>query len=60
MIRKIAQKILELKQKLDEDDKGPTILKSEVVKAIKDMQRKKAMGDNNIPVNLLKESETVD
>jgi hypothetical protein len=40
---------------LDEDDKGPTILKSEVVKAIKDMRRKKATRDDNIPVDLLKE-----
>ena len=40
---------------MDEDDKGPTILKSEVVKAIKDMQRNKAIGEDNIPVNLLKE-----
>ena len=36
---------------LDEDDKGPIILKSEIVKVIKDMRRKKATGD--IPVDLL-------
>ena len=35
-------------------DLFPTILKSEIVKAIKDMRRKKATGDN-IPVDLLKE-----
>ena len=46
---------IEAEVELDEDDKGPTILKSEVVKAIKDMQRKKATGDDNIPVDLLKE-----
>ena len=45
---------IEAEDELDEDDKGPTILKSEVVIAIKDMRRKKATGDN-IPVNLLKE-----
>jgi hypothetical protein len=46
---------IEAEDKLDENDKGPTILKSEVVKAIKDMRRKKPTGDDNIPVNLLKE-----
>ena len=45
---------IEVEDELDEDDKGPTILKSEVVKAIKDMRRKKATGDDNIPVELLK------
>jgi hypothetical protein len=40
---------------LDEDDEGPIILKSEVVKSIKDKQRKKATGDDNILVDLLKE-----
>jgi hypothetical protein len=46
---------VESEEELNEDDKGPTILKSEVVKVIKDMQRKKATGDDNIPVDLLKE-----
>ena len=45
---------IEAEEKLDEDEKGHTILKSEIVKAIKDMQRKKATGDDNIPVDLLK------
>jgi hypothetical protein len=45
---------IETEEELDEGDKGPTILKSDLVKAIKDMRRKKATGDN-IPVNLLKE-----
>ena len=40
---------IEAEEELDKDDKN------EVVKAIKDMQRKKATGDDNIPVNLLKE-----
>jgi hypothetical protein len=34
--------------------KGLTMLKSEVAKAIKDMRRKKATGDHNIPVDILK------
>jgi hypothetical protein len=45
---------IEREDELDKVDKGPTILKSEVVKAIKDMQRKKATGDN-MPVDLFKE-----
>ena len=45
---------IEAEQELDEDDKEPTILKREVVNAIKDMQRKKAT-DDNIPVDLHKE-----
>ena len=45
----------EVEEELDEDDKRPTILKSVVVKGIKDMQRKKATRDYNIPVDLLKE-----
>ena len=44
---------IEAQDELDEDDKGPTILKSEI--AIKDMRRKKATGNDNIPVDLLKE-----
>ena len=45
---------IEAEEELNEDDKGPTILKSEIVKAIKDMRRKKTTGDDNIPVNLLR------
>ena len=44
---------IEAEDELDEDDKGPTILKSEIVKAIKDMRRKKATGDDNIPVDVV-------
>ena len=47
--------VIEVEEELCDDDKGPTILKSEVVKAVKDMRRKKATGDDNIPVDLLKE-----
>ena len=39
---------------LDKDEKGPTILKSVLVKAIKDKQRNKVTIDGNIPVDLLK------
>ena len=46
---------IEAEEELNEDDKGPTILKGEIVKAIKDMRRKKTTGDYNIPVDLLKE-----
>ena len=45
---------IEAEDELDEDDKGLIILKSEVVKAIKDMWWEKATGDN-IPVDLLEE-----
>ena len=46
---------IEPEGELNEHDKGPTTLKSEVVKAIKDMQRKKPTGYDNMPVDLLKE-----
>ena len=42
---------IEAEEELDEDDKGPTIVKSEVVKGIKDMRRNKATGDDNIPMD---------
>ena len=38
---------IEAEDELDEDDKEPTILKSEIVKSIKDMRRKKATGGDN-------------
>ena len=41
-------------EELDEDGNGHTILKSEVVKAIKYIRRKESTGDDNTPVNLLK------
>ena len=46
---------IKAEEELDEDGKGPTIIRSEVVKAIKDMRRKKTTEDDNIPVDLLKE-----
>ena len=51
----MGQSLIEAQDELDEDDKGPTILKSEIVIAIKGMRRKKATGDDNIPIDLLKE-----
>jgi Reverse transcriptase (RNA-dependent DNA polymerase). len=44
-----------LKDIVNEADKLLAILQSEVVKAIKGMRRKKATGDDNTPVDLLKE-----
>ena len=44
-------------KKLKDDDNGPTILKSKLIKAIKVMRRKKAIWAYNIPVDLLKELE---
>jgi hypothetical protein len=37
-----------------EDEKGPSILQSEVVKAIKEMRDKKATGDDDVPGDVLK------
>ena len=39
---------IEAEEELDEDDKVLTIPKSEVVRVIKDMRRKKVTGDDNI------------
>jgi hypothetical protein len=41
-------------EEVDEDNKGPHILPSEVEKAIKEMRDKKATGDDNVPVEALK------
>ena len=41
--------------KIHMTDKGHTTFKDEVVKRIKHMRRKKATGDDNISVDLLKE-----
>ena len=65
MIWKILQKILQQKKRtvieeeeeLNKDDRELTILKSAVVKAIKNTGRKTAIGDDNTPVDLLKELE---
>ena len=46
---------IEAQDELDEDDKGPTVLKSEIVKAIRHAKKEGHNRDNNIPVDLLKE-----
>ena len=48
---------IKAEEELNEDEKEPNIFKSEEVKAIKDMQRNKTTGDDNIlvPADLLKE-----
>ncbi|XP_026467813.1 uncharacterized protein LOC113371400 [Ctenocephalides felis] len=45
----------EEEKEMDEDDKGPCILKSEVERVINEMRRKKATEDDDIPADLLKE-----
>jgi hypothetical protein len=44
----------ELEEEVDADHKGPHILHSEVEKAIKDMRDKKAMGDDDVPIEALR------
>ena len=46
--------MIEEEKDVNEDDKGPSILRSEVEKAIKDLGRGKATGDDNIPAEILK------
>ena len=46
---------MEAEEELNEDDKRSPILKSEVVKGIKQCERKKFTGDDNIPDDLLKD-----
>ncbi|XP_026467799.1 craniofacial development protein 2-like [Ctenocephalides felis] len=46
---------MEEEKEMGEDDKGPCKLKSEVERAINEMRRKKATGDDDIPADLLKE-----
>jgi hypothetical protein len=46
---------IEVEEELNEDDKGPTILKNVVLKPTKDMQRKKAIVNVSISIDLLKE-----
>jgi hypothetical protein len=41
-------------EKVDEDHKGPHILRSDVEKAIKEMREKKATGDDDVPVDDLR------
>jgi hypothetical protein len=44
----------ESEEQVDADEKGPYILQSEVLRAIKEMRNKKATGDDNVPKNVLK------
>jgi hypothetical protein len=41
-------------EEVDTDEKGPHILQSEVEKAIKEMRKRKAIGFDDIPGNVLK------
>jgi hypothetical protein len=50
---KLPKRYEKLKQR--GDGTLPTIIKAEVVKAIKNTRRRKVTGDDNIPVNLLME-----
>jgi hypothetical protein len=45
---------VEPEEVVDEDHKGPHILRSEVEKAIKEMKDKKAIGDDDVPVEALR------
>lgn len=46
--------LIEQKKSINLDDKGPCSMKSEVVKTLKNMRRKEATGDDNVPAKLLK------
>jgi len=45
---------VEPEEEVDADEKGAYILQSEVGKAIKKMRNKKATGDDDVPVDVLK------
>jgi hypothetical protein len=45
---------VEPEAEVDEDEKGPYILQSEVEKAIKEMRDKRATGDDDVPGDVLK------
>ena len=50
---------VEPEEEVDTDEKGPYILQSEVVKAIKEMRNKKATGDDDVPGDVLNYWEVV-
>jgi hypothetical protein len=50
----LEQLEIEPEAKVDEDEKGPYILQSEVEKDIKEMRDKKATGDDDVPGDVLK------
>jgi len=43
----------ETEEEVDTDEKGPYILQSEVENAIKEMRNKKAIGDDDVPGDVL-------
>jgi hypothetical protein len=45
---------VEPEEEVDAEEKGPHILQSKVVKAIKEMRNKKATGDDAVPGDVLK------
>jgi hypothetical protein len=45
---------VEPEEEVDADEKGPYILQSEVEKAIEEMRKKKATGDDDVPGDVLK------
>ena len=45
---------VEPEEEVETDEKGPYILQSEVQNAIKEMRKKKATGDNDLPGDVLK------
>ena len=45
---------VEPEEEIDTDEKGPHILQSEVEKTIKEMRNRKAIGDDDIPGDVLK------
>jgi len=45
---------VKFEEELGTDEKGPYILQSEVVKAIKEMRNKKATGDDDVPGDVLR------
>ena len=51
---------IEAEEKLNEDDKGSTMLKSKELKAIKGMRRKKTTGHENTQRIYIRNWETVD
>ena len=52
--------VIEAQDGLDEDDKGATILKSEIVKAIKDMGRKRPQETTTYQLIYSRNWETMD
>ena len=45
---------VEPEEEVDTDEKGPYVLQSKVEKAIKEMKKKKATGDDDVPGDVIK------